>query len=274
MEFSPQALAASSKIGAFSPQRPTLGVILGSGLGKVVESVSDSVVIPYSEIPHFPLTTVTGHEGRMILGRVGEERVIFLSGRLHAYEGYSLSQVTFPVEVLAALGVKDLFLTTAAGGLREQFSPGDIMIISDHLNLMGDNPLRGKRPPEGFVDLSVTYDEKWRLAARKLAVAKGINIHSGVLAAVLGPSYETPAEVEMLRCLGADAVCMSTVPEAIMAKYLGMRILALALITNSALHHPAKEISHQQVLTQAQQYGKNMEVLITELIKQKKEVIP
>lgn len=274
MSFSPKALEAKDSIRALGPRQPALGIILGSGLGAIAEKINDPLVVPYSKIPHFPITTVEGHEGSMILGSLQGEGVIFLAGRFHAYEGYGLSQVTFPVEVLAALGVKDIFLTTAAGGLKEEFAPGDIMIVSDHLNLMGDNPLRGKHPPEGFVNLSAAYSSGWRLWAQKLANEKGIKTWSGVLAAVPGPSYETPAEVEMLRRLGADAVCMSTVPEAIMAKYLGMRVLALALITNSALRHQHENISHQEVLTKAREYGKRMEILIAELIKKRSEVSP
>lgn len=274
MEFSSEVLQAKKSIAAQIRHLPELGVILGSGLGGIAERAKDVHIIPYNQIPHFPPTTVAGHEGRLIMGKVGEERVVFLSGRLHAYEGYSLSQVVFPVEVLAALGVKDIFLTTAAGGLREEFSPGDIMIICDHLNLMGDNPLRGKRPPQCFVNLSSVYHPAWCARAGQIAAAQKIKIHQGVLAALLGPSYETPAEVEMLRRLGADAVCMSTVPEAIMARYLGLRVLGLALITNSALQHQKEGTSHQRVLGSARQYGKNMEILITELIKSRKEVFP
>jgi purine-nucleoside phosphorylase len=233
--------------------RPSLGVILGSGLGALAEKVTGKVTLPYSAIPNFPVTTVEGHKGNLVLGTISGAPVALMQGRFHFYEGRTMVEVVFPVEVFYGLGVNTLVVTNAAGGIRDDLNPGDIMLITDHINLMGTNPLVGLaevfKGGERFVDMTGAYDKGLARTAKLAAQKSGIVLKEGVLAALTGPSYETPAEVRMLRALGADAVCMSTVPEVIMARYLGMKVLGLSLIANSAAGICEKGLTHEEVLS-------------------------
>jgi purine-nucleoside phosphorylase len=230
---------------------PDVAVVLGSGLGPLADRLADVVVVPYSEIPGFPTPTVAGHTGRLVAGSVGGTRVLYLQGRFHYYEGHDLDAVTFPVRVLARLGIKVLVLTAATGGVNTSFRPGDIVCLSDHLNLIGHNPLRGPnddRLGPRFPDMTSVYSMRLRSVASEEARRLGLALHSGVYACLPGPSYETPAEIRMLRALGADVVGMSTVPEAVVARHSGIEVLAFALVTNSAAGVTGEPISHEEVL--------------------------
>ncbi|GBC82370.1 Purine nucleoside phosphorylase 1 [bacterium HR10] len=233
---------------------PEVGLVLGSGLGAVAERLADVLVLEYAEIPHFPPVTVVGHPGRLWLGRLSATAVAVLQGRFHYYEGYSMEEVTFPVRVLGALGVRELIVTNAAGGINLRLRPGSLMLIADHLNLMGVNPLRGpneERFGPRFPDMTAVYSPRLRALAREVAREMGLTLEEGVYAAVSGPSYETPAEVRMLRQLGADAVGMSTVPEAIVARHMGMEVLGISVIANMAAGIAERPLRHEDVLEAA-----------------------
>jgi purine-nucleoside phosphorylase len=227
------------------------GVVLGSGLGAFADDLEDSVAVPYEEIPGFARPTVEGHAGRLVLGRVGGSAVAVLQGRFHFYEGYSRDEVTFPMRVFGLMGIKSVVLTNAAGGINIGFDQGSLMIISDHLNLMGTNPLLGpndERFGARFPDMSEVYSREFQEIAVEEARSLGLELRRGVYAAMSGPSYETPAEVRMLRILGADAVGMSTVPEAIVARQMGMRVLGISCITNMAAGVVDQPINHEEVM--------------------------
>jgi purine-nucleoside phosphorylase len=227
------------------------GVVLGSGLGAFADDLEDAVAIPYEEIPGFARPTVEGHEGRLVLGRVSGVAIAALQGRFHFYEGYSRDEVTFPMRVFGLMGIKAVVLTNAAGGINIGFDQGSLMIISDHLNLMCTNPLLGpndERFGVRFPDMSEVYSREFQEIAVEEARALGLELRRGVYAAMSGPSYETPAEVRMLRTLGADAVGMSTVPEAIVARQMGMRVLGLSCITNMAAGVVDQPINHEEVM--------------------------
>lgn len=234
---------------------PHIAIILGSGLGEYAASFSEPTIIPYTDIPHFPRSTVTGHKGRLVFQQFDGFSVIAMQGRFHYYEGYTLEQVTFPVRVLGLLGVSRLLVTNASGGLNPDFQPGDLMLIRDHLNLMGDNPLRGQHEERfgpRFPDMTEAYNQADAQVFESAAQALGITLRQGVYAGLSGPSYETPAEIKMLRVLGADAVGMSTVPEVIVANQMGMRVSGVSCITNLAAGiHPHK-LSHQEVIETTQ----------------------
>jgi purine-nucleoside phosphorylase len=230
---------------------PSIAVVLGSGLGPLADRLEDRKVVRYSSIPHFPTTTVEGHHGNLVAGSLDRARVIYLQGRFHYYEGHDLEAVTFPTRVLRRLGVETLVLTAATGGINLSYRPGDLMGLSDHLNLIGDNPLRGPndaRLGARFPDMSAVYSPRLRAIAQDEADALGFALHWGVYACLPGPSYETPAEIKMLRTLGADVVGMSTVPEAIVARHSGMEVLAFALVTNAAAGVTGSPITHEEVL--------------------------
>ncbi len=230
--------------------RPTIGVVAGSGLGAFADSLEDPAVVPFDQIPHFPAPTVAGHSGALVVGQVGGVPTVALKGRVHAYEGYSLDEVVFPVRVLGRLGIRILVLTNAAGAINPAFAPGELMILSDHINLLG-NPLRGPNAaPLGprFPDMSDAYDRDLRQRAVAACAAAGVTAHEGVYIAVPGPSYETPAEIRMARTLGADAVGMSTVPEVIAARHMGLRVLALSCLTNEAAGVSPEPLDHKDVL--------------------------
>lgn len=226
-------------------------IVLGSGLGAFADDLENKTVIPYEEIPGFARSTVEGHAGQLVIGNVGSVAIAAMQGRFHYYEGYTFEEVTFPIRTFAALGVKSLVLTNAAGGINVAFDQGSLMLVSDHLNLTGANPLRGandERFGARFPDMSEVYDREYQQTAVDEARAMNLELRRGVYAAMTGPSYETPAEIRMLRTLGADAVGMSTVPEAIIARHSGMRVLALSCITNMAAGVLDKPINHEEVM--------------------------
>ncbi len=235
--------------------RPHAALALGSGLGDLAEEIAERSVVPYAEIPHFPRSTVAGHAGRLVVGRLGGRLVFAMQGRFHYYEGYSLVEATFWVRVTQRLGIPVLVLTNAAGGLNPAFEPGDLMLITDHLNLMPDNPLRGwndERFGPRFPSPVGVYDRVLLAAARRAAAREGFTLREGVYAATQGPSYETEAEVNYLRGLGADAVGMSTVPEALVAAHGGQKVLAISTITNVLGRAPGQVVSHEEVLAVAE----------------------
>ncbi len=256
---------AAQSVRAKSQITPQMGLILGSGLGSVAQLLEDSITIPYQELPHFGTTSVEGHSGKLVLGRLAGVPCVLLQGRFHLYEGYTMEQVAFPTRVLCALGIHTLLLTNAAGGINTRFRPGQIMLIEDHLNLMGNNPLIGPNLTElgpRFPDMSTAYDLKCREVILRNAEKLGISLQRGVYGGLLGPTYETPAEVRMLRALGADAVGMSTVPETIAAVHLGVRVLGLSCITNMAAGISLNKLTHQEVVENSKLALKNLEDLI------------
>jgi purine-nucleoside phosphorylase len=222
-----------------------VAIVLGSGLNVLVSSTESQESVPYSEFPELPKPTVPGHTGRFVRGRIGSTTVIFAQGRVHLYEGHTARQVTGGIRILAAAGIKRLILTNAAGAANENFSPGSWMMISDHLNLTGTTPLHGSAQ---FLDLTEAYSKKWRAEFNRAAKAENITLHEGVYAGLLGPQYETPAEVRMLRQLGADAVGMSTVLEAIQARALGLEVAGFSCLTNWAAGIGSAPLNHEEVL--------------------------
>ena len=246
------ALAAAVKaIQTRSPLRPSVGLVLGSGLGGFAQGLEKPAVIPYGDIPDFPTSTAIGHKGELVLGTSGGVPVAVMAGRVHLYEGYRPDEVVFPVRVLARLGVKVLILTNAAGSVNVNYKPGELMVISDHINLMGVNPLVGPNEEQlgpRFFDMSDAYDPALREMAEKACWKAGVTVRHGVYVAVAGPSYETPAEIRAFRTLGADAVGMSTVPEVIAARHMGVRVLAISCITNLAAGVSKKKLDHLEVL--------------------------
>jgi purine-nucleoside phosphorylase len=232
-------------------RRPSVAVVLGSGLAGFAEELADRAEIPYSEIPGWPQSTAIGHAGRLVFGRLGALDVVVMSGRAHLYEGYTPAQVVFGVRVLGKLGVRAMVFTNAAGGVNPAFQRGGLVLISDHINLQGANPLAGPNDDSlgpRFPDMSEAYSERYRMIAREVAAGLDIHLHEGVYAAVLGPSYETPAEIRALRAIGADLVGMSTVPEVIAANHMGMKVLAVSCVTNMAAGLQLEKISHDEVL--------------------------
>jgi len=247
---------------------PSVVLVLGSGLGGMAEQIADPVAIPYAEIPGFPGATVVGHAGRLVAGIVNGVEVVAMQGRFHLYEGWDPSVVALPIRALSALGAGALVVSNAAGGLRPGFQAGDLMLIADHLNLMGKNPLIGPTlaGEERFPDMSAPYDPEFRRIAAQLALEQKIRLEEGVYAAVLGPSYETPAEIRMLRMLGADAVGMSTVPEVIGARALGMRVLGISLISNLAAGISPVPLSHAEVMEAGARVQEPFSRLVRELL--------
>ncbi len=246
----------------------SIGIILGSGLGGLAKTIADAVRIPFTEIPGFPEATVEGHDGAVIVGTLGGRHVAALSGRFHMYEGHPASLAAFPVRVFRALGAQELFVSNAAGGISSRLAVGDLMMICDHLNLMGANPLVGPLQ-EGemrFPDMTDAYDPGLRRALRATAEKLDVTLREGVYAGLLGPSYETPAEVKMLRLLGADAVGMSTVPEVIVARALGMRVAGVSCITNAAAGVTGSALSHAEVLQTTARVSGAFELLVTEFL--------
>jgi purine-nucleoside phosphorylase len=234
-----------------APLQPSIGLVLGSGLGAFAQSLSDATALPYSEIPHFPASTAIGHKGELVIGRSRGVPVAVMSGRVHYYEGYTPEQVVFPVRVLGRLGVKILVLTNAAGSVNPDFKPGDLMLIEDHINYMGTNPMIGPNDEElgpRFFDVSDAYDPELRRIAEQACLNAGATVRKGVYIAFSGPSYETPAEIRMARTLGADAVGMSTVPEVLAARHMGTRCLGISCITNMAAGVIKKKLDHREVL--------------------------
>ncbi len=236
-------------------EKPTIGLILGSGLGEFAEQMENKRTVPYEEIPHFPVSTVSGHSGQLICGEVEGATILAMQGRFHYYEGYSMEEVILPVRLMKKLGVRALIVTNAAGIVAKSFSPGDLMLMTDHLNFMGNNPLIGPnddRIGPRFPDLSSAYSPILQQLAREAAKDVAIPLKEGVYAGVTGPSYETPAEIRMLRSLGAHAVGMSTVPEVIAAVHQGMDVLGISCLTNMAAGLTDEPLDHEQVITTAE----------------------
>jgi purine-nucleoside phosphorylase len=235
--------------------RPVLGLVLGSGLGAFADSLGGAVRIPFAQIPHFPAATAIGHKGELVVGTAGDVPVAVLNGRVHFYEGYSPAQIVFPIRVLGRLGVKTLVMTNAAGSVNVNYKPGELMIVTDHVNYMGINPLIGpndERFGPRFFDMSDAYDPKLQEIAERACSKVGMVVRRGVYIAFNGPSYETPAEIKAARTLGADAVGMSTVPEVIAARHMGIRVLAISCITNMAAGVIKKKLHHLEVLEVAE----------------------
>jgi purine-nucleoside phosphorylase len=241
---------AVSVVRSRTPLAPTMGLVLGSGLGAFAKTLLAPTAIPYREIPHFPGSSVSGHQGELVLGHSGSVPVAVMAGRAHFYEGYALDQVVFPVRVLRCLGAEVLIVTNAAGSVNAAFAPGDLMIIEDHINLIG-NPLLGPNEDSlgpRFPDMSEAYDPRLRRLAEEACRAAGAPARRGVYIAMTGPSYETPAEIRMARALGADAVGMSTAPEVVAARHMGMRVLGISCLTNMAAGVTAQKLDHREVL--------------------------
>jgi purine-nucleoside phosphorylase len=248
---------------------PEIAVVLGSGLGAFADELKDSVVIPYADIPNFPRATAIGHAGRLVIGKLGDLTVAAMQGRVHQYEGYSSREAAFPVRVLARLGVKSLVLTNAAGGINSAYTPGALVLIGDHINLQGSNPLNGPNDDRfgpRFPDLSQAYSPAYRQLAKDAARAIGIDMKEGVYAALSGPSYETPSEIRYLRTIGADLVGMSTVPEVIVARHMGIDLLAISCVTNMAAGLSAGVINHNEVLQTAERVRSTFVALLTALL--------
>ncbi|MEN8202878.1 MAG: purine-nucleoside phosphorylase [Bacteroidota bacterium] len=249
-------------------QSPETAIILGSGLGKIVDHLEVESSIDYASIPHFPVSTVEGHEGKLISGRLGNVPVLVMQGRFHYYEGYSMNEVIFPIRVMKFLGIKTLIVSNAAGGMNPDFEIGDIMVINDHINLM-PNPLIGKHLPEfgaRFPDMSQTYKRELLQKARKLAASQGIAIQEGCYVGVTGPTLETPKEYEYLRIIGGDAVGMSTVPEVIAAHQMDIAVFAASVITDLGVPGKIKKLTHQDVIKAAEGTAPILTSLIIKLI--------
>ncbi|MBM6619955.1 purine-nucleoside phosphorylase [Bacillus suaedaesalsae] len=230
---------------------PKIGLILGSGLGVLAEEIQNPITLPYHEIPEFPVSTVEGHAGQLVIGELEGIQVVAMQGRFHFYEGYSLDKVTFPVRVMKEIGVETVIVTNAAGGVNTSFKAGDLMLITDHINNMGQNPLIGPNNPEfgvRFPDMSAAYCPKLRAKAKDVASSLGISLQEGVYVGNTGPSYETPAEVRMIRTLGGDAVGMSTVPEVIVARHAGLTVLGISCISNMAAGILDQPLTHDEVM--------------------------
>jgi purine-nucleoside phosphorylase len=261
-----RAQRAAEQVQSRTKLRPEIAVVLGSGLGAFADDLTDATAIAYREIHGFAQSTVEGHAGKLVLGKAGNVPIAAMQGRFHFYEGYALDDVTFPVRVLKLLGVRTLILTNAAGSLNTELTPGSLMIISDHINLMGANPLIGPNEDRfgpRFPDLTSTYDPELQSLVIEEAKAMNIDMRRGVYAALSGPSYETPAEIHMVRTLGADAVGMSTVPEAIVARHMEIRLIGISCITNLAAGVSNRPIDHSQVM----EIGKSVRAQFTELLR-------
>ncbi len=269
-----QVVEAAATVQSRSGLKPAAGLILGSGLGDLAAGVRDATAIPYGEIPHFLRSTVVGHAGRLLIGMLEDVPVVVMQGRFHFYEGYTLQELTLPVRVMRVLGAHTLIVTNAAGGLNPAYRPGDFMLIRDHINfpgLTGMNPLIGpndERLGERFPPLARAYDAELRSLAHSVAsTLPEITLHEGVYVMVGGPSYETGAELKFLRLIGADAVGMSTAPEVIVARHMGMRILGLSLITNTATGEETEKVSHAEVLTTADAARTKFAMLVSGILR-------
>jgi purine-nucleoside phosphorylase len=261
-----RAQEAARRIRTRTAAEVPVAIVLGSGLGAFAQDLTDATAIPYDEIPGFGRATVEGHAGRLVIGKAGEVTVAAMQGRFHFYEGYSLQDVTFPIRVLKLLGVRTVVLTNAAGSLNVEFTPGSLMVITDHLNLLGDNPLRGENDERfgpRFPDMTSVYAPELQDIVIEAGSAMGLELRRGIYAALSGPSYETPAEIHMVRTLGADAVGMSTVPEAIVARHMGMNVVGISCITNLAAGVSNRPIDHSQVM----QIGEGVRGAFTELLR-------
>ena len=245
---------------------PETAIILGTGLGSLVNEITDKYEIEYKDIPNFPLSTVEGHSGKLIFGKLGDKEIMAMQGRFHFYEGYSMKEVTFPVRVMRELGIKTLFVSNAAGGMNPDFIIGDLMIINDHINFFPEHPLRGKNIPYGdrFPDMSAAYDKELIAMAKEIAAEKGIRVVEGVYLGTQGPTFETPAEYRMFHRMGGDAVGMSTVPEVIVARHMSIPVFAVSVITNCGLSDQIGD--HEDVQLQGRKAGLKMAKLFVKLI--------
>jgi len=268
-ELYDQVQEATRAIQARWPGRPRAGIILGTGLGGLAEDIRTEAVIPYADVPHFPQPTVVSHAGRLVCGSLGGKPVVAMEGRFHFYEGYSLKQITLPVRVFKALGCDTLVVSNACGGMNPQYGKGDIMVIEDHINLMGDNPLIGPnddRLGERFPDMCYPYDRELLALARRVALEERIVCHQGVFVAVPGPNLETRAEYRFLRGLGADAVGMSTVPEVIVGVHAGLRNLGLSVITDMCLPDALEPVVLADIIATANAAEKKLRVLVRRVV--------
>ena len=248
---------------------PEIGIVLGTGLGGLVNVIDEVAVLKYSDIPHFPVSTVKGHKGQLMFGYIGGKKVVVMQGRFHYYEGYDIKDIALPIRTMHLLGVKTLLLSNAAGGMNPEFSVGDVMLITDHINLMGTNPLIGPNDDElgpRFPDMSAVYDKELIDKAEKIANKQGLKVQKGVYLAVTGPTFETPAEYKYMRIIGGDAVGMSTVPEAIVARHAGMKCFAISIITDLGVEGIVEEVSHEEVLKVAAEAESKMTNIIKELL--------
>ena len=248
---------------------PKTAIILGTGLGQLASEITDSYEFPYSEIPNFPVSTVEGHAGRLIFGKLGGKDIMAMEGRFHFYEGYNMKEVTFPVRVMYELGIETLFVSNASGGMNPEFKIGDLMIITDHINLFPEHPLRGKNMPTGprFPDMHEPYDLKLVALADKIAEEKGIRVMHGTYVGVQGPTFETPHEYKMYHLLGDDAVGMSTVPEVIVARHSGIKVFGISVITDLGGFEPPVQVSHEEVQIAANEAQPRMTEIFREMIK-------
>lgn len=250
--------------------RPQISIILGTGLGGLVNEITPLYTLPYETIPHFPVSTVEGHSGKLILGTLGGKNVMAMQGRFHFYEGYTMQELTFPVRVMKAMGVHTLFVSNASGGVNPDFEIGDIMIIDDHINLFPTNPLIGKNYPElgpRFLDMSEAYNKALIKRAHEIARENGIKVRQGCYAGLTGPCFETPAEYRYVQSVKADAVGMSTVPEVIVARHGGMRVFGISVITDLGVEGKIVEVSHEEVLQFAAAAEPKMSLIVKEIIR-------
>src|SRR5579862_5053296 len=260
-----------------TPLRPQIGLVLGSGLGAFADTLADATRVPYSEIPFFPQSTAIGHAGRMVVGKAGEIPVAAMQGRVHQYEGYSAQEVTFPIRVFARMGIKSVILTNAAGGINLGYSQGALVLLADHINLQGTNPLVGTNDDRfgvRFPDMTHAYSRAFREIAREEAAKQSLILHEGVYAALLGPSYETPAEIEYLRRIGADLVGMSTVAEVIAARHMGLSILAISCVTNMAAGILDQPLSHAEVMETGERVRTIFESLLRSVLPRVAATLP
>jgi purine-nucleoside phosphorylase len=264
-----QAEEAARLIQSKCSEQPLIAVVLGSGLGSFADDMTGAVRIPYSDIPHFSRSTAVGHAGQLVLGKVGDCPVVVMQGRVHLYEGYPAQQVAFPVRVFGRLGVRAAILTNAAGGINLDYGQGRLVVIRDHINLQGQNPLVGPedaRLGPRFIDMTEAYSKSYRQMALAAARKLGIDVSEGVYAALLGPSYETPAEIRYLRAIGADLVGMSTVPEVIVARQIGIKVLAISCVTNMAAGVLDQPLNHEEVLATGKRVAGQFTALLREVI--------
>jgi purine-nucleoside phosphorylase len=253
------------------PEDTKIGIILGTGLGDLANSITEKKEIPYETIPHFPVSTVAGHSGKLIVGQLGGKPILAMQGRFHFYEGYSMKEVTYPVRVMQLLGFKYLFVSNAAGGMNGSFQIGDIMLIDDHINLFPEHPLRGKNFEElgvRFPDMSEAYNKKLKKLAFEIADKNNIKLQSGIYVGTQGPTFETPAEYHYFKIIGGDAVGMSTVPEVIVARHGGLKVLAFSIITDIGMLGKIVEVSHEEVQKAAKIAQPKMAFIMEEVIKQ------
>ncbi|NLJ27030.1 MAG: purine-nucleoside phosphorylase [Deltaproteobacteria bacterium] len=269
--FCKQVEEAAAFIGTHLDIRPKIGLILGTGLGGIVDAMDKSAVFPYGEIPHYPVSTVTSHEGRLICGSWAGKPILVMQGRFHLYEGYTARQISFPIRVMQTLGMDTLILSNAAGGLNPQFSAGDLMLITDHINLTGHNPLAGPnvdRWGDRFPDMTEPYCRRLQALALRTALAERILLHRGVYVGVLGPSLETAAETRFLRAMGADAVGMSTIMEVITAVHAGLKVLGISVITNVNLPDAYQPAPLEKIIATAEQAGSKLVQLLAKVLEQ------